>query len=126
MLKAISIFALIVLILSVSGCDKNTVDDKNILGEWVSSENADSLFFVDDSNFYHSTAAMRFDHYNYSIEGDSIKISYNGIMMVLVADSKHHFELNGDDLMIDFFSIKGFGFPVRKMYYKRLQNAALE
>ncbi|NPA36938.1 MAG: hypothetical protein GXO47_08830 [Chlorobi bacterium] len=125
MLKPLFLLFSILLIL-ISGCNKGNAEQECLTGEWVSVNYADTLYIMDDNNFYHSTNTMHFDHYNFSVEGDSIVISYNGLLMVLVADTRHHFELNGDDLMIDFLNNQGFGFPDDKVQYKRIQKPIIE
>ena len=110
----------------LSGCEKNTTVDEDLNGEWIATDKSDTLYFVDENNFYHSSAAMHYDHYDYSVEGDSLVIGYSGKMYILTLETKHYFELKGDDLMIDFSNRQCFGFPLKKMRYNRVQKIIIE
>jgi len=126
MLKSIFIFATVVSISLLFGCEKNQPNVEEMTGEWVATEDADTIYIMDKSNFYHSTKNMQYDHYDYSISGDSILIGYSGKMMILVVATKHNFEIKNDDPMIDFSNRQCFGFPKEKMHYRRVQKIILE
>jgi hypothetical protein len=126
MLKSIFIFATVVSISLLFGCEKSQPNAEELPGEWVATEEADTIYIMDESNFYHSTKNMHYDHYDYSIKGDSILVGYSGMMMILVQETKHYFELKGDELMIDFSNRYCFGFPKEKMHYRRVQKIILE
>ncbi len=115
-------FTALMAALLVSGCDETSVTGDDLTGEWIDASKADTIFFMDDKNFYHSSKHMRYDHYDYAIHGDSIEIGYNGMMMILVLKTRHYFELKGDELMIDLSNKQCFGFPKEKMHYKRIQK----
>jgi hypothetical protein len=78
MLKSIFIFAIVVSISLLFGCEKNQPNAEELNGEWVATEEADTIYVMDKSNFYYSTKTMQYDHYDYSISGDSILIGYSG------------------------------------------------
>ena len=121
MLKTFLILLFITALSFLTGCEK-TVTGNDLNGEWVSDTMRDTLYFNDDSNFFHSSENMRYDHYEYSVQGDSLEIGYGGMMMVLVKKTKHRFKLDGDDLMIDFSNEFCFGFPKEKIMYRRIQK----
>ena len=126
MCRSIFILCIVIAALLFSNCKDTTVSGEDLIGEWVDSEKADTIYFTDDKNFYHSSKNMNYDHYDYSITGDSILIGYSGKMMILVPKTKHYFELNGDELMFDFSGKECFGFPNEKMHYKRIQKLIIE
>jgi carbohydrate-binding DOMON domain-containing protein len=64
----------------------------------------DTLEFTSDRDLYKMISGVR-DHYDYSLSGDSILITYNGVAMpyIYMGPSKMRFyELTGKDLTIDF------------------------
>lgn len=126
MLKSIFTCAIVCLISLLFSCENNHVSGEDLLGEWVATDNADTIYILDESNFYHSTKNMHYDHYDYSIKDDSIQVGYSGMMMILVQETKHYFELKGDELMIDFSNRHCFGFPKERMYYRCVQKIILE
>ena len=121
MLKTFIIFLLAVTLLLLSGCEK-TVTGDDLNGEWVAGTIKDTLYIIDDSNFFHSSKNMHYDHYDYSVQGDSLEIGYSGMMMILVKKTKHRFKLDGDELTIDFSNKLCFGFPKEKLMYRRTQK----
>ncbi|RUA07464.1 MAG: hypothetical protein DSY82_08040 [Flavobacteriia bacterium] len=125
MLKFLSVFGVVVIMFVFSGCVE-TVIPEDLNGEWIAENIPDTLYIVDDSNFYHSNESMHYDHYDYSVEGNSLLIGYSGKMMIFVKKTKHEFELQGDDLTIDFSNEFCFGFPKEKINYKRTQKFILE
>jgi len=126
MLKSIFTFAIVSSISLLFSCENSPPFGVSLLGEWVATENADTIYILDESNFYHSTKNMHYDHYDYSIKGDSIQVGYSGMMMILVQETNHYFELKGDKLMIDFSNRHCFGFPKEKMHYQCVQKIILE
>ena len=125
MVRAIFFSLIGAFILFLAGCKKNTVKD-DLNGEWIATDKSDTIYFIDDKNFYNSSANMHYDHYNYSVKDDSMVIAYSGKMYILTLETKHYFELNGDDLMIDFSNKQCFGFPLKKMKYHRVQKLIIE
>jgi len=126
MFKTLFLISGLVFVMMFSSCEEKTAVDEGLPGLWISEAKADTIFFEDDRNFYHSNESMRYDHYDYGIEGDSMWIGYSGKMMILVLASKHYFELNGDDLMIDFSGKGCFGFPNERVMYRRVSKPLLE
>ena len=124
-MKTFLILLLVVTLSLLAGCEK-TVTGDDLKGEWVAGTIKDTLYIIDNSNFFHSSENMRYDHYDYSVQGDSLEIGYSGMMMVLVKKTKHRFKLDGDDLMIDFSNEFCFGFPKEKIMYRRIQKIVLE
>jgi len=86
-------------------CKKNSVrNDELLLGTWISTDNIDTIEFTSVHDLYKIISDVK-DHYDYSLTGDSILITYNGINMPLIylGPSKMRFcQLNGNDLTIDF------------------------
>ncbi len=125
MFKTFLILSLVVALSFLAGCEK-TVTENDLNGEWISEAMSDTLYFIDDGSFFHSSENMRYDHYDYSVQGDSLEIGYSGMMKILVKKTKHRFKLDGDDLMIDFSNEFCFGFPKEKIMYRRIQKLVLE
>jgi len=105
------------ILLSVLACEKFNKSD--ILGTWISTDYADTLEFVDNSNFYRSTAIMHHDHYDYRLEKDSIEIRYRGYLYIWVEPTKHSYELNGNILMLDLTNTNCYGFNSEKIFYNK-------
>jgi len=123
-------FQIVVVLMAVilfAGCEKTTVvNGEDLLGEWVVESKADTIRFVDKGNFFHSSKDFSFSNYEYSIDGDSMTVLYVGFLKIYVQPTTHYFELNGDDLMIDFSNVQCFGFPKEKLHYKRINRLILE
>ncbi len=126
MKSIITIFFFLILLFFFSGFEKKKVTDDDLLGEWIEESKTDTIWFTDNTNFYHSTKNMHYDHYDYTIKGDSMEIGYSGMMMILVPKTKHYFELKGDELMIDLSNKQCFGFSQEKMHYKRVKKIIAE
>lgn len=107
-------------------CENNTVSGDDLTGEWVDTEKADTIYVIDDTNFYHSAKNLHQVHYVYSIHGDSITIKYNGMLKIYVRPTTHYFKLKKDELMIDLTNRMCYGFPEEKMHYKRIQKLIIE
>ncbi len=120
-MRTLFFFVSIILTIFLTNCEKKPVSGEDLNGKWIATEKADTIYFMDDSNFYHSSENMRYDHYDYSISGDSILIGYSGKMMIMVIETNHYIELNGDNLTIDLSNRQCFGFPKEEMHYRRIQ-----
>jgi hypothetical protein len=96
---------LILLVVGAMSCKKNSVrNDEPLLGTWISTDNQDTLEFTSVHDLYKMITGVK-DHYDYSLTGDSILITYNGLAMpyIYLGPSKNRFyQLNGNDLTIDF------------------------
>lgn len=115
MLKRILFFALLVTSL-FAGCNKDDeiVNREKILGTWISEDQNDTLDFTDKSNFYKNS-----DHFDYTLYNDSIEVAYSGVLLILVMPGKHKYQLNGDNLMIDFSNRICFGFERKVEHFTR-------
>jgi hypothetical protein len=102
----------------ISGCEKKYKDDyKLFLGTWISTDLVDTVEFTTDKDFYKMISGVR-DHFNYNLNKDKITIHYNGIQFIMVIPSTHPYELNGDQLTIDFRP-SCYGFREQKVYFTR-------
>ncbi len=108
---------LIILAVVVSGCNK--FDDEVLLGTWISMDKADTLYFVDNSNFFKSSAAMRYDHFDYRLDRDSIEIKYSGRLYVFVYPTRHKYYLESGRLTIDFTNKLCYGFSKEEITFVR-------
>ena len=89
---------LILLLILISGCEKdNEIDKDLLLGEWVSTDQVVLLDFKSENDLYRNG-----DHYIYSVSNDSITIQYSGVLYIYVQPTTHHCQLKGDELIIDF------------------------
>ena len=103
-----SLIILLLLLVVIFSCSK--FDQNEIIGTWISSDKIDTLDFVDNNNFYNSNITMRYDHYDYHLDKDSIEIRYRGVLMVLVQPTKHKYYLDDNTLTIDFRNKICYGF----------------
>jgi hypothetical protein len=87
-------------IIEVSGCRKND-DYKNLLGTWVSKDLIDTLDFTSDTSFNKMYSGSP-DYFKYELSKDSITIQYSGKLFIYVLPTAHHFQLNDQELTIDF------------------------
>jgi len=99
------LISLILLVIGTTNCEKsNSRNNETLLGKWISTDMVDTLEFTSDRDLYKMISGVR-DHYDYSLSGDSILITYNGVAMpyIYMGPSKMRFyELTGKDLTIDF------------------------
>lgn len=115
-----SIFLVIASVFLLS-CNKNPKIPASviIIGTWISADKSDTLDFVDSESFYKSNINMTYDHYDYELLNDSIKIGYSGSRYILVAPSIHFYNLSGGKLTIDFTNKQCYGFGLEQVdYYK--------
>lgn len=103
------LIAMTVLTLSViSSCEKNRSDNsKKFLGTWISTDLVDTVEFRTENDFY-KTVGIPYDHFNYSVSGDSITIQYYGALFILVQPSNHYYKFSGNSLTIDLEHCYGF------------------
>ena len=100
-----------------AGCTK--FDQNKILGTWISLDKTDTLSFVDNSSFYQSNKTMRYEHYDYHLDKDSIEIRYRGTLMILVQPTKHKYYLNNLELIIDFRNKMCYGFNSEEITFEK-------
>ena len=112
---------LLLLIGILASCDKvkDSSNNDNILGIWISTDKSDTLDFIDKTNVYKSNAFFRHDHYDYQLDIDSIEVGYKGILYVLVKPTTHKYNLDGNNLTIDFSNKSCYGFESNVMNYTR-------
>jgi hypothetical protein len=104
------------ILLTILSCEKNPVDNsKRFLGTWISTDLVDTIEFRTEHDLYKSVA-IPFDHFNYTVSGDSIKIQYNGVMFILVKPSNHYYTFSGNTLTIDLRQCYGFRDQVITFY----------
>lgn len=117
----ISGLSIILLVITLISCEKIEViiNQDKILGTWISIDNSDTLDFTDCKNFYRSTLYMRYDHYDYQLYTDSIKIGYRGKYYILVIPTKHKYNLDGNNLTIDFTNKICYGFGSQVITYRK-------
>lgn len=115
------ILRLIVFIFILTSCSGNEIDinQKKIIGTWVSEDKSDTLKFTSEIDFYKSTKYLFYDHYDYKLLKDSIQIGYNGSMYIFIAPTIHKYSLNNDNLTIDFRNKQCYGFKEGKITYNR-------
>jgi hypothetical protein len=88
--------------------DQDLANQDNILGTWVSIDKSHTLTFMDNSNLWRHS-----DHYDYEIINDSIRIGYSGKLYIYVLPTNHRYNLNGNNLSIDFSNRSCYGFDLR-------------
>lgn len=114
--RTILIVSVILLIATLASCNKDDWKKEAIIGTWVSVDRADTLVFLNEECFEKNLHPGNMDLFLYSIEGDTIKIQYSGVNYICIIPSAHYFELEDNDLRIDF-SNGCYGFPRKKMEY---------
>lgn len=100
LIQCISLIVITLTIIEVSGCRKND-DYKNLLGTWVSKDLIDTLDFTSDTSFNKMYSGSP-DYFKYELSKDSITIQYSGKLFIYVLPTAHHFQLNDQELTIDF------------------------
>lgn len=93
------------------------MNQEAIIGTWISADKSDTLDFVNNESFYKSNEVMRYDHYDYELFGDAIKIRYSGKLYILVSPTVHSFNLSENKLTIDFSNEQCYGFNQEKVDY---------
>lgn len=99
-------------------CSNEEVYD-DIQGVWVSAQLRDTLDFVNAKDLYRSNSFMEYDHYDYELFADSIKIGYRGKLYVGTVPTTHKYSIHGTDLTIDFSNEKCYGFDLKEITYEK-------
>jgi hypothetical protein len=101
----IQLVPIILLVIGTTNCKKSSApNDSTLLSKWISTDMVDTLEFTTDHDLYKMIHGVK-DHYDYSLVGDSILITYNGVAMpyIYLGPSKMRFyKLDVNDLTIDF------------------------
>ena len=114
------IFLLTFLVL-VTSCEKsNSYSYKDLLGSWISTDLADTIEFTSDKDLYKLFSGVK-DHFDYGLSEAEITIRYNGMLYVLISPSTHPYNINEDQLTIDFRP-SCYGFRGQKITFKKSKN----
>jgi len=100
LIQCISLIVITFTIIDVEGCKKND-NYKTLLGTWVSTDLIDTLDFTSDTSFNKMYSGSP-DYFKYGLSKDSITIQYSGKLYIYVFPTTHHFQLNDQELSIDF------------------------
>ena len=121
--KNIALFSLVFAITLIS-CEEQILDrnQETILGTWISVNNTDTLDFVNDSSFYRSSLNMRYDHYDYKLYRDSIKIRYRRKLYIYVYPTKHKYSIDKNTLIIDFTNKNCYGFSRQVITFNKVKH----
>ena len=121
MKNAFAKISIVLFIIIIIGCELETsnVNQEMIIGTWISADKKDTLDFVNNESFYKSNEVMRYDHYDYELLSDSIKVRYSGKLYILVSPTVHSFNLSENKLTIDFSNEQCYGFNQEKVDYFR-------
>jgi hypothetical protein len=87
-------------LIAVTSCKKNN-DYKKLLGTWISTDLVDTINFTSEHDFYKMFSGFN-DHFDYFSSDEIITIRYNGINKIAVLPTTHPYQINGNDLTIDF------------------------
>lgn len=120
-INQISDVLLILLALSMMGCDKYKLANNKemILGTWVSLDKNDTLDIVNESRFYKTVGTMPNELFVYELFVDSIEINYSGSLYILTYPTKHKYSLNEDRLTIDCSNKNCYGFSNQEKTYTK-------
>jgi hypothetical protein len=113
-------FAIILLVIGSTNCKKSNSLNDELLGKWISADLVDTLEITTEHDLYKMVLGVK-DHYSYSLSGDSILITYNGLAMpyIFIGPSKKRFyELDGPDMKIDFRNAY-YGFSNQLIFFHR-------
>jgi hypothetical protein len=104
---------LFIIIIMFASCEKDVEVAASVVGKWkIIVPDSDTLVFSSDSftrKFYDGLSHS----FKYSIKMDEITIQYNGPMYILIQPSTHKFELDNNQLVIDFTN-GCYGFQSKK------------
>ena len=100
LIQCISLTVIALTIIAVSSCKKNN-DYKKLLGTWISTDLVDTINFTSDHDFYKMFSGFN-DHFDYSSSDEIITIRYNGINKIAVLPTTRPYQINGNELTIDF------------------------
>jgi hypothetical protein len=121
-LQFLIFLSLFLLVFSSTNCKKSSQNDRTLIGKWISTDMVDTLEFTSSQDLYKMINRVR-DHYTYSLSGDSILVTYNGLAMpyIFLGPSKmRYYELDGTNLTIDFRNAY-YGFSNRTILFHRRQ-----
>ena len=89
-------------VFTITSCERdNPIDNRDLLGTWISTDLIDTLEFTSDKDFYKMYSGVP-DHFNYELSKDSITIQYSGMMDIYIFPTTHYFQFEGNELTIDF------------------------
>ena len=97
----------------LNSCQKDSIPSNIFIGTWVSIDNVDTLFFINDKIFTKPGYDKVMHYFNYSYGIDSITIQYKGPNKILVVPSTHSYSLDSSVLSINF-SNGCYGFSSKK------------
>ncbi|HKJ43979.1 MAG TPA: hypothetical protein VKA27_17920 [Sunxiuqinia sp.] len=116
-------FRLLLLLFSITiaGCSKNEIatNQDKIIGTWIAIDKSDTLDFTTNTDFFKSNGYLFYDHYDYELFKDSIKIGYRGNLMILIRPTMHAYTLDQENLTIDLSNTQCYGFEKKVMIYKK-------
>ena len=115
----LSLLILITFAFLATNCEKSYIEtnQEELLGTWVSTDKTDTLEFTSETDFYKSNGDMSYDHYDYELFNDSIKIRYNGILFILIHPTNHKYSIDNNQLTIDFSNKMCYGFNAQEISY---------
>jgi hypothetical protein len=111
------VFYILMLLHITNSCEKESYS--KFIGTWVSTDRADTLFFINNSIFNKSFSDGIKHIFEYSYCKDSIIIQYKGPNKILVMPSAHYYDLDNRKLTIDFTN-GCYGFKREKETFLRL------
>lgn len=105
----------------VLSCEHNFISNSRLIGSWkILTPDHDTIVFQNDSVFMRRYYDGVNHWFAYSYDQDSITIQYEGPNMILVPPSTHAYEINNNELTIDFTN-GCYGFDKRVYTLLRLQ-----
>lgn len=116
-----SLGILLIVVILLTNCSKDEVEinQKQLLGTWISIDKSDTLYFTSDKDFFKSNGYLVYDHFDYKLFKDSIEIGYSGRMFILVTPTMHKYSIAEDNLTIDFSNNQCYGFALKEMIYAK-------
>lgn len=98
---------LIVIGFVFTNCSKDelVLNREKLIGVWISTDNIDTLEFVNQNSFY-----KNHDHFDYNLTSDSIEIRYRGKLYIGVHPTNHKYFITDNILTIDFTNKRCYGF----------------
>ena len=109
---------IVIILLTIVACKKNSLPDGQFIGTWISDDKTDTLYFIDDQTFKQTAYDRVLHSYAYSYTEDSITIQYAGPNMILVRPSTHQYTLAHSTLILDLYKVN-YGFSQTKMTLHR-------
>jgi hypothetical protein len=102
MKRSLKYFVVLILAGVLVSCEKEKKSDSQIIGTWISENNADTLYVIDDHVFNKSLHDGIQHTFEYSFQNDSIIIQYKRPNKIWVLATSHYYTLKNGELMIDF------------------------